>query len=651
MPKYVQLKNNLQLALEDKPFASGGEGDLYRIIHPGTYNHLVVKLYKPEKQTDDRRRKLEYLAANPPPLHPHNGHHAVIWIQDLVTDKGKFVGYTMPLAKGEKLEFLCHAKLPKKLGNDWLKFDFQNPRGLDFRLKVCFNIAVALYQIHSTGNYVLVDMKPENIMIQANGLISIIDADSVEVYHNGQVLFQAPVATPEYSPPEYYRGVKPETVGASEVWDRFSLAVIFYRLLCGIHPFAGSCKPPFETCNGIADMVENGLFPHGKKATYFRLVPPPHSHFRRLSAVVQEHFLRCFEDGFNIPTTRPSAEEWCKVLEPMPQLVGARQMPSSLVFFPANPYATPLTLSYPTTIPIPKDYSIMQFRDSYGLDLLVQAFFGQSAKQQLKEQIEIQQAKIQGFLHQKTELETVLKQIAVRFTGLQDAILKKEKDSIDQVYQWWALKIAKLDEQAQKAEAKESVEMQKAQVQLAMQIARMEKELHSFYQQKILPIENKYKTLFEKTQQELRLLQVKQTQIFNQETANTQASLVSTMASLEKEKQQALFPLQLTREKQKALLLKAQNEQKSGSHATFQQIHDKHERLYLPITKRTHDLSIALTSKLSKIKQDTSKRLSENLKINTSRLHQTQRDIARFLTTVNSELKTLGRLQEQYKRL
>jgi len=94
------------------------------------------------------------------------------------------------------------------LSKEWNKFSFQTPGSIEARLKLCFNISAALSQIHSFGSYVLVDMKPDNVIVKPDGLISIIDIDSTEILKNNTLLFPAQVATPEYTPPEYYTSIK-----------------------------------------------------------------------------------------------------------------------------------------------------------------------------------------------------------------------------------------------------------------------------------------------------------------------------------------------------------------------------------------------------------------------------------------------------------
>ena len=108
MSKSVHLKNGTILRLQDKAFANGGEAELFKIISPKHLKDQVVKKYKPEKRTKEREEKSIFLAKNPPVIQKDIEHHSVIWINEIVYENGKFCGFTMPFAKGEKLELLCH---------------------------------------------------------------------------------------------------------------------------------------------------------------------------------------------------------------------------------------------------------------------------------------------------------------------------------------------------------------------------------------------------------------------------------------------------------------------------------------------------------------------------------------------------------------
>lgn len=341
MPSHYYTQQKEKLKLSEKAFASGGEGSLYKIISPNAYTNSVAKIYHPSKRTAIRQEKINYLLQYPP-IQSQTGtttwHPVLVWPQDILyTQKGEFVGLIMPLVQGHKLEVLCSNKLPKALQNStWNRFGFDNKEALDSRLKLCYNIAAAIHDVHSTGQYILIDLKPDNVMIRPDGIVSLVDMDSVEVVKDGQTLYEAPVATPEYTPPENYLKDLDYDPTQEEAWDRFSMAVIFYKLLLGIHPFAASCRPPFDTATSLHQKIEQGLFVHNSnKKDLFLTIPQPHQKFLDLAEGVQELFLRCFVAGHQNPNLRPSAEEWCYVLS-TGQILGNDFPPPSSKFLVPN---------------------------------------------------------------------------------------------------------------------------------------------------------------------------------------------------------------------------------------------------------------------------------------------------------------------------
>jgi serine/threonine protein kinase len=313
---YKLHKSNEDIRLVPKHFAGGGEGNLYRIQYPSRLApHFIVKLYHPHKLSTQRANKLRYLMDHPPAdFADGQGPPAVVWVYDIVEDdQAKVVGFMMPLVRGDKLELLTSLKIPKKASSAWQRFAFGQPKANYYRLRLAFNIAVAIQQVHSSEKYVLVDLKPDNIIAQANGIIALVDMDSVEVVENGESIFDAPVATPEYTPPEHYikdqLGFDPTE---NQAWDRFSLAVIFYKLFFGIHPFAGANKAPYDHCLTLEQKIEAGLFVHApNQAEFMAVTPPPHRQFEELDEGLKALFMRAFVDGHHDPEARPTAEEWC----------------------------------------------------------------------------------------------------------------------------------------------------------------------------------------------------------------------------------------------------------------------------------------------------------------------------------------------------
>ena len=197
--KLTLHKSGEIIHIEPTPFAGGGEGNLFHIADPLRMHHrYIVKIYHPHKLTAERQEKLRYLLNNTPIAPSETAeNNAVIWVQDLVYDSsGKLLGFIMPFTRGDKLELLTSLKIPKNADKAWRRFDLKNKEALNYRMRLCFNIAVALQQVHSTERYILVDLKPDNIVVQPHGIIALVDMDSVEVVQEGKSLYDAPVATP-----------------------------------------------------------------------------------------------------------------------------------------------------------------------------------------------------------------------------------------------------------------------------------------------------------------------------------------------------------------------------------------------------------------------------------------------------------------------
>ncbi len=308
---YYTKVSREKIKLREKSFASGGEGSLYEIASPIAYRHLVAKIYHPHKLTAEQEEKMVYLVKNPPEFAIEKRKDSS-WVIDLLYSKNKFAGILMHKISGSKLTMMCLPKLPRNTHNKWRRFAFGDKQALRLRMMTCFNIAAVVHQIHYTEKYVLVDLKPENILMQPDGLISIVDLDSVEVIEDGETKYKAPVATPEYSPAEHY--AKNE-VQKEISWDNFSMAVIFYQLLFGLHPFAASGKAPYDRLVSLHEKIKAGLWVHhSSKENFFSIIPPPHKQYDFLPQEIKELFQRCFHTGHKSAEDRPEAGEWCMAL-------------------------------------------------------------------------------------------------------------------------------------------------------------------------------------------------------------------------------------------------------------------------------------------------------------------------------------------------
>ncbi|MCS7077308.1 MAG: protein kinase [Bacteroidia bacterium] len=329
----------IEVEIENQPsLGRGGEGAVYKIIYPKEYIQYCVKIYNPDKITPQKIQKIEYLLQNNPIL-DSKGHPSVIWVEDLVyTRKGSkkdiFSGILMPIAEGYSVEYLCAYKFPIQRilaheANLYKKFERNHPDGIKTRLAVCYNIAVSVAQLHQKGLYVHADIKPENIIFNHKGKVSIIDFDNVQVTQNGKILFPALAQTPEYLPPIYQDSIQKNRVFISFV-DIFSMTVIFYRILMGIHPFASTnFKAPYQEITDIPTAIKEGLFPFGQKQRYFNQISPPHQNFKKLPKHLQNLFLEVLEHQ----NTSIKAVDWMEAINP--------QKPK--LHFPLLPLKKPLS--------------------------------------------------------------------------------------------------------------------------------------------------------------------------------------------------------------------------------------------------------------------------------------------------------------------
>lgn len=315
----LTLSDGSQIQLSVKPLGRGGEGEVFEIKNPKHHINNVAKVFYDAKRTPEREQKLKHLIDNPPQIE-ENGHTFLIWALDILYDNGKFIGFIMPRAEGIELELLCDddfLNYPEYQGSIWEKFAFSRPNSPMTRLKVAYNICAAVAAVHAKKDYVLVDLKPVNIKITDKGLICIIDLDSIQVTEKGKVLFTSKVATPEYSPPE----VSQNPAIKNEYWDRFSLAVIIYRILVGIHPFSGSLKPPHDKITVYEDLIKKEFYPHGKNKNKFEVINDTHHNLFNYPNSVVDTFKRAFDTFLTQPDKRPSAVEWCNALTVKPEIL------------------------------------------------------------------------------------------------------------------------------------------------------------------------------------------------------------------------------------------------------------------------------------------------------------------------------------------
>lgn len=297
---------------------AGGEGTVYKIKSHKKYQNHCVKIFHAHIVQDNnkirqKQDKLQFMI-NHPPKEIEGSCFRLCYPIDLVFDQGKFCGYIMPMAYKNSIS-LYEIK-PTNFQNKNIpnifkkKYDRTHIDGVINRAKLCTNIAIAIYQLHSIGA-VIVDLKHTNMQVTEDGQVSIIDLDSIQIIDGNGKLYNAPVATPEYTPPEYFSKAINMTEPIKEYWDRFSCAVLFYEILFGVHPFSAHFNAPYDRYHTIAEKIHQGLFVFGShKKDLIPLHNSPHLNFDLIPDNIQKLFIRTFVDGHAYPIKRVSIAEF-----------------------------------------------------------------------------------------------------------------------------------------------------------------------------------------------------------------------------------------------------------------------------------------------------------------------------------------------------
>ena len=318
---HIVNERRIPLTLADKPLGKGGQAYVYRILFPVSLESYCVKIYH-NKCTNEIIERLQYMISHPPNV-LHTSAFCICWPMGLVYDEDEeVVGFYMPMAfdKSRDLYILSYYTKGKAIADrfrtdvDWFgKYERNTSEGILNRLKMIANISQAFHQIHKSRNYVALDIKPTNILATSTGKISIVDTDSFQIAEIDKILFPGAAATPEYCAPEFeeqFAQKRPFTVSN----DLFSLSVMFYQIIMGLHPFTGArLLPPYDTeeYSELKSVIHRSLFIYGCNKRYIeKLNPNPHAFFERMPKTLQLLFIRAFD----APNYRPTMEEWYKEL-------------------------------------------------------------------------------------------------------------------------------------------------------------------------------------------------------------------------------------------------------------------------------------------------------------------------------------------------
>jgi len=130
------------------------------------------------------------------------------------------------------------------------------------------SVVLAIEYLHSRG-IMYRDLKPENVMLQANGYLKLVDMGCCSRKARSYTF----VGTPEYLAPEVILGA-----GYGKAADWWSVGVVAYEIICGPLPFGEGCTDPLEVFREVLEKplaVPRGTAPEADDLLCGLLERPP----------------------------------------------------------------------------------------------------------------------------------------------------------------------------------------------------------------------------------------------------------------------------------------------------------------------------------------------------------------------------------------
>ena len=248
----------------------------------------MAKLFSASEQSDDLTGKLTAMLEMKvsPCL---NQVVTLAWPDELLYDRGRVVGYLMP-RNGESIplmQLFAGGDVKAHFGS----FDFRS------RVVIALNLATAVATLHAAG-VTLCRFDPSCIFLDKKGKVMLTGLEHCAFTHKN-IYYPEPYRENACCPPEGRY---------SEAGDCFSLAVLLFRILYGVHPFfpGGAVSENIRTgnCPFLRD-------PHDARLTAY--LP-----FHALPACLTDLFRRCFDydeaTADSSAFVRPSAKQYVQAL-------------------------------------------------------------------------------------------------------------------------------------------------------------------------------------------------------------------------------------------------------------------------------------------------------------------------------------------------
>lgn len=231
-------RNSKVYSLKESAFASGGEGNIYKINGD---NESVAKIYKDHcfksnKYMPDPRKYLEEKIETmlELPVNPYiEDVLCIAYPTDFLKDEdGKFVGYVMPKINADRCLFTVLRQRCREVFFD--NYTYRHS------VVIAYNMAYIINRLHQAG-IVIGDLNPSNFLVNKDGTIVVVDVDSFNVINRktGKE-YKCKVGVSEMLPPELQGKNLNDSCSKYNVHtDEFGMAILIFLLLMeNKHPFS-----------------------------------------------------------------------------------------------------------------------------------------------------------------------------------------------------------------------------------------------------------------------------------------------------------------------------------------------------------------------------------------------------------------------------
>lgn len=297
--------------LDDKPLGSGGQGEVYRVKYKN--KEFALKWYT---DTDIIKNDAFYVNINNN-IHdgaPDSNFVWPIYLTEKHTDayKKKSFGYLMNIFPkgyyelGDILNTYVYETDPK---TNKKKKKMINTKNVEVSIRAAINIVRAFMSLHRAGKSYQ-DLNHGGISVNIEtGDVLICDCDNVSSTNLGIKGF------PGYMAPEVLLGKnKPDMIT-----DRFSLAVLLFKMLIRADPFWGKIQDNYVSKPG----EDSDLLFYGKDPVFIfdpadTRNRPSNSNAKKFWPLfpkeIQNLFIEAFVDGVKDRNRRPTENKWFKTL-------------------------------------------------------------------------------------------------------------------------------------------------------------------------------------------------------------------------------------------------------------------------------------------------------------------------------------------------